>query len=62
MSYRSHSRNKGNQHAAVFMNYLIKWPEVFAVSGQTTLTTACLLVSRLLVNKSLCKIVMKRNS
>ena len=34
----------GNQYAVVFVDYLTKWPEVFATSDQTALTIAKLLV------------------
>ena len=34
----------GNQYAVVFMDYLTKWPEVFAVPDQTAATIARLLV------------------
>ena len=34
----------GNQYAVVFVDYLTKWPEVFAASDQTALTIAKLLV------------------
>ena len=34
----------GNQYAVVFMDYLTKWPEVFAVPDQTAATIAQLLV------------------
>jgi len=30
----------GKQYAIVFMDYLTKWPEVFATSGQTSPTIA----------------------
>ena len=33
------SRN-GNKYAAVFMDYLTKWPEVFAIPDQTATTIA----------------------
>ena len=38
---------QGNQYAVVFVDYLTKWPEVFAVPDQTSLTIARLLVERL---------------
>ena len=34
----------GNQYAVVFVNYLTKWPEVFATADQSALTIAKLLV------------------
>ena len=34
----------GNQYAVVFVDYLTKWPEVFATSDQTALTIAKLFV------------------
>lgn len=34
----------GNQYAVVFVDYLTKWPEVFATKDQTALTIAKLLV------------------
>ena len=37
----------GNQYAVVFMDYLTKWPEVFAVSDQTSATIATLLVEHI---------------
>ena len=30
----------GNQYAIVFVDYLTNWPEVYAVSDQSTLTVA----------------------
>ena len=41
---RSH---QGNQYAVVFMDYLTKWLEVFAVSDQTAATIANLLVEQI---------------
>ena len=38
----------GNQYAVVFMDYLTKWPEVFAVPDQTALTIAKLLVEHVI--------------
>ena len=38
--------SRGNQYAVVFMDYLTKWPEVFAVSDQTAATIARLLVEQ----------------
>ena len=38
----------GNQYAVVFMDYLTKWPEVFATSDQSALTIACLLVEQVI--------------
>ena len=38
----------GNQYAVVFMDYLTKWPEVFATSDQTALTVARLLVEQVI--------------
>ena len=35
---------QGNQYAVVFMDYLTKWPEVYATSDQTAATIANLLV------------------
>ena len=35
---------KGNQYAIVFVDYLTKWPEVFATKGQSSLTIAKLLI------------------
>ena len=37
----------GNQYAVVFMDYLTKWPEVFAVPDQTAATIAKLLVEEI---------------
>ena len=38
----------GNQYAVVFMDYLTKWPEVFAVKDQTAATIATLLVEQII--------------
>lgn len=38
----------GNQYAVVFMDYLSKWPEVFAVADKTAHTNATLLVEHLI--------------
>ena len=38
----------GNQYAVVFMDYLSRWPEVFAVADQTAYTVATLLVERVI--------------
>ena len=38
--------SRGNQYAVVFMDYLTKWPEVFAVSDQSAATIARLLVEQ----------------
>ena len=35
---------KGNQYAIVFVDYLTKWPEVFATKDQSSLTIAKLLI------------------
>ena len=37
----------GNQYGVVFIDYLTKWPEVFATSNQTTLTIAKLFVEQI---------------
>ena len=39
--------SKGNKFAVVFMDYLTKWPEVFATSDQTSLIIAELLVKNI---------------
>ena len=39
---------RGNQCAVVFMDYLTKWPEVFATQDQTSLTIAKLLVEKVI--------------
>ena len=39
--------DQGNQYAVVFVDYLTKWPEVFATSDQTSLTIARLLVEHI---------------
>ena len=39
---------QGNQYAVVFVDYLTKWPEVFAVPDQTALTIARLLVEHVI--------------
>ena len=38
----------GNQYAVVFMDYLTKWPKVFAVKDQTAATIATLLVEQII--------------
>ena len=38
---------KGNQYAVVFVDYLTKWPEVFAVPDQSSATIARLLVEEI---------------
>ena len=38
----------GNKYAVVFVDYLTKWPEVFAVPDQTALTIAQLLVGKII--------------
>ena len=38
----------GNSYAVVFVDYLTKWPEVFATPDQTTLTIAKLLVEQII--------------
>ena len=38
---------KGNQYAIVFVDYLTKWPEVFATKDQSSLTIAKLLVENI---------------
>ena len=38
----------GNRYAVVFMDYLTKWPEVFAVPDQTAATIARLLVEEIM--------------
>ena len=40
--------NHGNKYAVVFVDYLTKWPEVFAVPDQTAHTTAELLVKQII--------------
>ena len=40
--------SSGNQYAVVFMDYLTKWPEVFAVADQTALTITKLLVEHVI--------------
>ena len=40
---------QGNRYAVVFMDYLTKWPEVFAVPDQTALTIARLLVEQVVM-------------
>ena len=39
--------NSGNQYAVVFVDYLTKWPEVFATSDQTAFTIAHLFVEQI---------------
>ena len=38
--------HNGNQYAVVFMDYLMKWPEAFAVPDQSAATIAQLLVEQ----------------
>ena len=40
--------SQGNQYAVVFVDYLMKWPEVFAVPDQSALTIARLLVEHVI--------------
>lgn len=40
--------SRGNQYAVVFMDYLTKWPEVFAIQDQASLTIAELLVEKVI--------------
>lgn len=40
--------NSGNQYAIVFVDYLTKWPEVFASADQTSPTIARLLVEEVI--------------
>ena len=44
----SHSRT-GMTYAVVFVDYLTKWPEVFATADQTSLTIARLLVEEVII-------------
>ena len=37
----------GKKYAVVFMDYLTKWPEVFATEDQTALTIAQLFIERI---------------
>ena len=39
---------EGNQYGIVFVDYLTKWPEVFAAPDQTSLTIAQLLVDHVI--------------
>ena len=39
--------SKGNKYAIVMMDYLTKWPEVFPVKDQTSLTIARILVEQI---------------
>ena len=39
--------SKGNKYAVVFMDCLTKWPEVFTISDQTSLTIVELLVKNI---------------
>ncbi len=41
--------HQGNKCAIVFIDYLTKWPEVFATKHQTALTIARLLVEQIVV-------------
>ena len=40
--------SQGNWYTLVFVDYLTKWPEVFAVSNQSALTIARLLVDNVI--------------
>ena len=44
---KSPKSKKGNQYAIVFVDYLTKWPEVFATKDQSSLTIAKLLVENI---------------
>ena len=53
----------GNSYAVVFVDYLTKWPEVFPVADQTTLTTARLLLTRIIPQHSVpAKLLSDRRS
>ena len=39
---------RGNRYAIVFMDYLTKWPEVYATTDQTAPTIARLLVEEII--------------
>ena len=39
---------KGNKYTVVLMDYLTKWPEIFATQDQTSLTIAELLVEKVI--------------
>ena len=39
--------SRGNQYAVVFVDYLTKWPEVFAVPDQSAATIARLLIEEI---------------
>ena len=45
----------GNSYVVVFVDYLTKWPEVFATPDQTTLTIAKLLVEQIISRHSVPK-------
>ena len=40
--------SRGNQYAVVFVDYLTKWPEVFAMPDQSAITIARLLVEQII--------------
>ena len=40
--------SQGKRYAVVFIDYLTKWPEVFATSDQTSVTIAQLLVEHVI--------------
>ena len=42
--------HEGNQYGIVFVDYLTKWPEVFAAPDQTSLT-----IAQLLVDHAICR-------
>jgi len=44
----SFQSKSGKQYAVVFMDYLTKWPEVFATSDQTSPTITKLLVEQVI--------------
>ena len=46
----------GNQYAVVFVDYLTKWPEVFAIPDQTALTIARALVEGVVSRHGVCGI------
>lgn len=50
---------KGKQYPVVFIDYLTKWSEVFAVKNQDTLTIDKLLVEEIVSRKMSFKLILR---
>ena len=52
----------GNSYVAVFMDYLTKWPEAFAIADQTAETIARLFVEQIVCRHRLCVVTVSQNN